>query len=79
MTIIAKISYEPYEGYESAYDTSGKVEKPITNQTDICILLHKFAMSIGMDVDEVRVYPKKGGVFFSSTELGPQQIERKIH
>lgn len=72
MTIYAKIKYEPIDGFESAFDSAGSVEKPIATGNDLPILLHRFANAIGLEIDEARIY-MRDGTYYSSVELGPQE------
>lgn len=39
---------------------------------DVAILMGNFLRTFAQEVDEVRVYPKGSGVYFSSKEIGIQ-------
>lgn len=55
-----------------------EVSGPAGDLNDIAILMGNFMRTFAHDVDEVRVYPKGSGVYFSSKEIGIQGTKAQI-
>lgn len=45
---------------------------------DVAILMGNFLRTFAQEVDEVRVYPKGSGVYFSSKEIGIQGTKAQV-
>ena len=65
-------------GLDGPFACRIEVSGPAGDLNDVAILMGNFLRTFAQDVDEVRVYPKGSGVFYSSKEIGIQGTKAHV-